>query len=67
MMKTALLIIAIVLLVVSLIVKGYGMVQLANKKLTPEERMARYKKTMLPTYMMLAPTILIVIYLLMTK
>lgn len=66
-MEKTLLIIAAVLLVLSLIVKGYGMVQLANKKLPQEERMARYKKTMPLTYLLLTPTIIIVAYLLVTK
>lgn len=42
--NTILLIVAIVLLAASLLVKGYGMMQLANKDLPQEERMARYKK-----------------------
>ena len=41
--NTILLIVAIVLLAASLLVKGYGMMQLANKDLPQEERMARYK------------------------
>lgn len=48
--NTILLIVAIVLLAASLLVKGYGMMQLANKDLPQEERMARYKKTMPLTY-----------------
>lgn len=66
-MEKILLIIAAVLLVLSLIVKGYGMAQLANKNLPQEERMARYKKTMPFTYLLLIPTIIIVAYLLVTK
>ena len=37
--NTILLIVAIVLLAASLLVKGYGMMQLANKDLPQEERM----------------------------
>lgn len=66
-LRTILLIIAIVLLAASLIIKGYGMLQLVNKELAQEERMARYKKTMPVTYLMLAPVILIVLYLVLTK
>lgn len=66
-LRTILLIIAIALLAASLIIKGYGMLQLANKELAQEERMARYKKTMPVTYLMLAPVILIVLYLVLTK
>lgn len=66
-MDNILLVIAIVLLVCGLIVKGYGMAQLANKKLSEAERMARYKKTIPVSYAMLLPTILIVAYLVVTK
>ena len=52
--NTILLIVAIVLLAASLLVKGYGMMQLANKDLPQEERMARYKKTMPLTYLLSA-------------
>lgn len=65
--NTILLIVAIVLLAASLLVKGYGMMQLANKDLPQEERMARYKKTMLLTYLMLAPVVIIVLYLVLNK
>lgn len=65
--RTILLILAVVLLLASLIVKGYGMLQLANKDLPQAERMARYKKTMPLTYLMLAPVIIIVLYLVLTK
>lgn len=65
--NSTLLIIALILLVVSLGVKGYGMAQLANKKLSQEERMARYKKTMPLTYLLLAPVVIIVVYLVMNK
>lgn len=65
--NTILLIVALVLLVASLVVKGYGMVQLANKNLPQEERMARYKKTMPLTYLMLAPVVVIVLYLVLNK
>ena len=66
-MKTILLVLAVVLLAVGLVVKGYGMMQLANKKLSEEERMARYKKTMPLFYALLLPAIVIVAYLLVTK
>lgn len=66
-MRTILLVIAIVLLLVSLVIKGYGLMQLSNKDLAPEERMARYKKTMPVTYAMLAPVVIIVLYLVFTK
>lgn len=65
--NTILLIVAIVLLAASLLVKGYGMMQLANKDLPQEERMARYKKTMPLTYFMLAPVVIIVLYLVLNK
>lgn len=65
--NTILLIVAIVLLAASLLVKGYGMMQLANKDLPQEERMERYKKTMPPTYLMLAPVVIIVLYLVLNK
>lgn len=66
-LNTILLIVAVVLLLASLLVKGYGMMQLANKKLPQEERMARYKKTMPLTYLMLAPVVIIVLYLVLNK
>ena len=65
--NTILLIVAIVLLAASLLVKGYGMMQLANKDLPQEERMARYKKTMPLTYLMLVPVVIIVLYLVLNK
>lgn len=65
--NTILLIVAIVLLAASLLVKGYGMMQLANKDLPQEERMARYKNTMPLTYLMLAPVVIIVLYLVLNK
>lgn len=65
--NTILLIVAIVLLAASLLVKGYGMMQLANKDLPQEERMSRYKKTMPLTYLMLAPVVIIVLYLVLNK
>lgn len=65
--NTILLIVAIVLLAASLLVKGYGMMQLANKDLPQEERMARYKKTMPLAYLMLAPVVIIVLYLVLNK
>ncbi len=65
--NTILLIVAIVLLAASLLVKGYGMMQLANKDLPQEERMTRYKKTMPLTYLMLAPVVIIVLYLVLNK
>ena len=65
--NTILLIVAIVLLAASLLVKGYGMMQLANKDLPQEERMERYKKTMPLTYLMLAPVVIIVLYLVLNK
>lgn len=65
--NTILLIVAIVLLAASLLVKGYGMMQLANKDLPQEKRMARYKKTMPLTYLMLAPVVIIVLYLVLNK
>ena len=65
--NTILLIVAIVLLAASLLVKGYGMMQLANKDLPQEERMACYKKTMPLTYLMLAPVVIIVLYLVLNK
>lgn len=66
-MKMILLVIAIVLLLASLLIKAYGMMQLSNKDLPQEERMARYKKTMPVTYAMLAPVVIIVLYLVLTK
>lgn len=66
-LNTILLILAAVLLVASLLVKGYGMMQLANKNLPQEERVARYKKTMPLTYLMLLPVIVIVLYLVLNK
>ena len=65
--NTILLIVAIVLLAASLLVKGYGMMQLANKDLPQEERMGRYRKTMPLTYLMLAPVVIIVLYLVLNK
>ena len=66
-MKMILLVIAIVLLLASLLIKAYGMLQLSNKDLHQAERMARYKKTMPVTYAMLAPVVIIVLYLVLTK
>lgn len=66
-MDDVLFVIAVVLLAVGLGIKLYGMAQLANKKLPEAERMARYKKTVPVSYLLLLPTIAIVIYLLVTK
>lgn len=46
--NTILLIVAIVLLAASLLVKGYGMMQLANKDLPQEERMGALQKNHAP-------------------
>lgn len=66
-MKDVLFVIAVILLAVGLGIKLYGMAQLANKKLLEAERMARYKKTVPVSYLLLLPTVAIVIYLLVTK
>lgn len=66
-MDDVLFVVALVLLVLGLGIKIYGMVQLANKNLSEAERMARYKKTLPISYILLLPTVVIVIYLLVTK
>ncbi len=66
-MNDVLFIVAAVLLAVGLGIKLYGMAQLANKKLPEAERMARYKKTVPVTYLLLVPTILIIVFLIATK
>lgn len=63
-MDTVLLIVAIILMIAGLGVRFYGMAQLANKKLSDEERMNRYKKIVPISYLLLLPTIAIVVYLL---
>ena len=66
-MNDVLFIIAIILLVVGLGIKIYGMAQLANKKLPEEERMRRYKKIAPISYILLLPTIIIVVVLIVIK
>lgn len=66
-MNDVLFIVAAVLLATGLGVKLYGMAQLANKKLPEEERMARYKKTVPLSYLLLVPTIGIIVFLIVTK
>ena len=66
-MDTGLFVLAIVLMVAGLGVRFYGMAQLANKKLTDEERMERYKKIIPISYLLLIPTIVIVVYLFVIK
>ena len=66
-MNDALFIIAVILLAAGLGVKFYGMAQLANKKLPEAERMARYKKTVPLSYLLLLPTVAIIVYMLVTK
>lgn len=66
-MNDALFIIAVVLLAAGLGIKFYGMAQLANKKFPEAERMARYKKTVPLSYLLLLPTVAIIVYMLVTK
>lgn len=66
-MNDALFIIAVVLLAAGLGIKFYGMAQLANKKFSEAERMARYKKTVPLSYLLLLPTVAIIVYMLVTK
>lgn len=66
-MNDALFIIAVVLLAAGLGIKFYGMAQLVNKKLPEAERMARYKKTVPLSYLLLLPTVAIIVYMLVTK
>lgn len=59
--------VAVALLVLSFGIRMYGMVQLADKKLTEEERLSRYKKVLPYHYVMLLPAALIIIYLILTR
>ena len=66
-MNQILLAAAIILLLLSLGVKGYGLFQLCQKDVAQEERLQRYRKTMPLTYLLLAPVVIIVIYLMLNK
>ncbi|MDO4280927.1 MAG: hypothetical protein Q4C56_04795 [Peptococcaceae bacterium] len=66
-LHTILVAVAVILLAIGLGIKFYGMAILANQKIPAETRMNRYKKTVPLSYGLLLPTIVIIVYLFVTK
>lgn len=66
-MNQILFVLAAVLLGLSLIVRFYAMAGLTKKDVGEAERIARYKRIVPISYVLLAPAVLIIIYLMVTR